>query len=824
MRMQMNQPHPIEPNARVGARLALPSHHAQVAFVVGAVGVYALMFFPLYRVAGPAAATLAMLPVAVAGWLLGTWAGVLMGLFCFLGNLLLLNWVGQAGWRELTGTGGGTLGTILLVTIGGVLGRMSDLGRQAARELAARRQAELARRQAEDKYRSIFENAVVGIYQTTLEGQYLAANPTLARLYGCASPQELMAAATDFQRQFYVDPDRHDEFIRLIQAHGTVSDFESQVYCKDRRIIWISENARGLYDAGGKLIGFEGTTVDITERKRLFAHSQEQLARLSALHEIDAAILSQRSLEDTLNVLLGKVTERLRVDAAAVALVEPETRELVYTARRGLDEGFFKSGLLRVKEDIAGHVADTGEPIAIADVSAEPRFVRRAVARQLGIVSYVAVPLRTRSGIIGVLELATREPHLFPPEEVGFFVTLAGQAAIAIEITRLFEEEQTRRRELGVLYDLSRALADAAHDLDLILTLVVRHAAAITHVTFARVALLEDGECVIRAAHPVRVLERDLELGRRFAAETLPICQRALQQSEPLVLYRADPALTDLERAVLFLDVAQTLYLVPLRVGAPSAGSGQIPTSSHDGRGGSEGALGFLMLGEMRGAEREPFTADKRRLAHSIGDQAASAVRRAQLFAELERTYLQTVLALANAVEAKDTYTADHAKRLAEMALAVGRELGMTARELEDLRYGAILHDIGKIGVPDAILLKPAKLDAEEWRHMRQHPVIGARILAPVPRLAGAARLVRHHHERYDGKGYPDGLRGDAIPLGARILTVVDSYSAILDERVYKAARSHEDAVAELRRCAGTQFDPRVVETLLRLLEWEWGE
>ena len=107
---------------------------------------------------------------------------------------------------------------------------------------------------------------------------------------------------------------------------------------------------------------------------------------------------------------------------------------------------------------------------------------------------------------------------------------------------------------------------------------------------------------------------------------------------------------------------------------------------------------------------------------------------------------------------------------------------------------------------------------------MRQHPVIGARILAPVPRLAGAARLVRHHHERYDGKGYPDGLRGDAIPLGARILTVVDSYSAILDERVYKAARSHEDAVAELRRCAGTQFDPRVVETLLRLLEWEWGE
>jgi HD-GYP domain-containing protein (c-di-GMP phosphodiesterase class II) len=153
------------------------------------------------------------------------------------------------------------------------------------------------------------------------------------------------------------------------------------------------------------------------------------------------------------------------------------------------------------------------------------------------------------------------------------------------------------------------------------------------------------------------------------------------------------------------------------------------------------------------------------------------------------------------------------------MALAVGRELGFTARELQDLRYGAILHDIGKIGVPDAILRKPGKLDTDEWKLMRQHPDIGSRILAPVPQLAGAARIVRHHHERYDGKGYPDGLAGEAIPLGARILTVVDSFSAITDARVYKAARSEVEALAELKKHAGTQFDPRVVEVFRRLLE-----
>ena len=124
---------------------------------------------------------------------------------------------------------------------------------------------------------------------------------------------------------------------------------------------------------------------------------------------------------------------------------------------------------------------------------------------------------------------------------------------------------------------------------------------------------------------------------------------------------------------------------------------------------------------------------------------------------------------------------------------------------------------VGKIGIPDAVLQKPGRLEAAEWAQMRQHPVIGAGILAPVPQLASAAKIVRHHHERYDAKGYPDGLAGEAIPLGARILTVVDSYSAITDKRVYKAARPASEAVAELRRYAGTQFDPQIVEAFLAI-------
>jgi HD-GYP domain-containing protein (c-di-GMP phosphodiesterase class II) len=358
----------------------------------------------------------------------------------------------------------------------------------------------------------------------------------------------------------------------------------------------------------------------------------------------------------------------------------------------------------------------------------------------------------------------------------------------------LYEQEQTRRAEIAALYDLSRALADA-HDFDSILALVTRHAVETVHVTFSRVALLEDNEFVIRAAFPVRILDYNLNVGERDTLGSSRFYQHILEQKTPTVIFADNPDLSDSEREMLFLGMAKTVCLMPLHSG--------------------ERALGLLMFGEERSEEREPFSPDKIRLARSIGEQAASALYRVELFVQLEGSYLETVLALAKAVDAKDTYTADHAERLAIMALAIGREMGMTEHELENLRCGAILHDIGKIGVPDAVLQKPSSLNPAEWAQMREHPSIGARILAPIPHLASTALIVRHHHERYDGKGYPDGLAGEAIPLGARILTVVDSYSAITDRRVYKEARSHAEAVLELRKCAGTQFDPRVVEVFL---------
>ncbi len=186
--------------------------------------------------------------------------------------------------------------------------------------------------------------------------------------------------------------------------------------------------------------------------------------------------------------------------------------------------------------------------------------------------------------------------------------------------------------------------------------------------------------------------------------------------------------------------------------------------------------------------------------------------------AETQSAYTGAIRALATALDARDPYTAGHSERVSVLSVAIGRVLGLPDEELEVLRLGALLHDIGKIGVPDDVLRKPSSLTAAEFDLIKQHPVLGARILRSVPFLARHLAIVELHHERPDGRGYPLGLRGDDIPLAARIVHVADAYDAITSARAYRAARPSADALRELWRCAGTEFHAEIVGALATAL------
>jgi diguanylate cyclase (GGDEF)-like protein len=213
------------------------------------------------------------------------------------------------------------------------------------------------------------------------------------------------------------------------------------------------------------------------------------------------------------------------------------------------------------------------------------------------------------------------------------------------------------------------------------------------------------------------------------------------------------------------------------------------------------------------------FDEDDARLLQTVADQLGSALRSALLYEQLDRAYLGTAEALATALEAKDSYTAQHAHSIVQWAEAVGRQLGMDEAQLRDLRYGAVFHDIGKIAIPEAILNKQGPLNDAECEIMQRHTIVGEQILAPVEFLAGVRPIVRHEHERWDGEGYPDGLSGEDIPLGARIVLVCDAFHAMTSDRPYRTAMSHADARAELIAGAGTQFDPRIVDAFLAVLD-----
>ncbi|TBR17016.1 HD domain-containing protein [bacterium] len=249
-----------------------------------------------------------------------------------------------------------------------------------------------------------------------------------------------------------------------------------------------------------------------------------------------------------------------------------------------------------------------------------------------------------------------------------------------------------------------------------------------------------------------------------------------------------------------------------------------IPSYFHDE------LLGILFLGRKK--NKREFHRTELDFFVALASDVAMAIRNAQLFKRLQdeldrrqELFINTTVALAAAIEAKDNYTRGHTERVTNISMDIAKMLKNSSlyniddKFLEYLHIAALLHDIGKIGVPESILNKQGPLDTDEWEKMRLHPVIGAKMLQSIKELDQAIKGIKYHHERFDGKGYPEGLIGDSIPLIAAIISVADSYDAITSDRPYRKGRTMEEGVAEIRRLSGQQFHPQIVEAFVKLTQ-----
>jgi diguanylate cyclase (GGDEF)-like protein len=422
-----------------------------------------------------------------------------------------------------------------------------------------------------------------------------------------------------------------------------------------------------------------------------------------------------------------------------------------------------------IGEGITGHVAVTSEPLLVGN-TLECEYAVMIPGTHLIEESQIAVPLRYGARVIGVIAISKLGVDQFDEDDVRLLEVLAGHASVALENARLYEAQRREADHLKALLEFTGAISEAATP-DAMGAETVRAASRLLGDKKCALWLPDESGSFVISAHA------DADA---ITLEGSALGHAIADQTEPFLLRTAD----------------EELALAPLR---------------------NDGALeGFISVREPT-VDSEHTVDEILRLLGGISHQAAVALERARSYENLEETFVSTVEALANALEANDEYTSSHTRWITDMALRVGEAMGFEAADLKRLELGALFHDIGKIGIPTSILLKPGPLSPEERTIMEMHPELGERILKPIERLAEVRTIVRSCHERWDGAGYPDRKGGEEIPFEARIIFVCDAFHAMTTDRPYRKRLDCEEARRRLRDGAGSQFDPNVVEVFLGL-------
>jgi response regulator RpfG family c-di-GMP phosphodiesterase len=353
----------------------------------------------------------------------------------------------------------------------------------------------------------------------------------------------------------------------------------------------------------------------------------------------------------------------------------------------------------------------------------------------------------------------------------------------AAEKIRL-EQENIKLKELMPFYQIAEAMGSII-ELDALLSLILKTAIKEYEADCAAIFLAKEGCLELELRLAIGFEEGDF--GKIVMEHCQEISRRTAEKATSMIIN--DPEIElDWDERTIKSSMCHTLMV-----------KGKI--------------LGTISI--VRYSNNHAFTPGQLSGLALLGSKAATAVENFNLYEDLRKTYISTVEALANAVEARDSYTRGHTERVYLLSCAIAEELGWSPDQLGDLKIGALLHDIGKIGVPDCILNKPGPLTAAEVEIMKKHSAAGARMVESVPFLKPALPYILYHHERHDGKGYPIGLAGDNIPLPGRLLAVVDTIDAITSDRPYRKGRPLSVAMEEIAMYSGTQFNPSVVDACL---------
>jgi len=514
--------------------------------------------------------------------------------------------------------------------------------------------------------------------------------------------------------------------------------------------------------------------------------------RVRLLQAIRRASTTTLELEPLFQALLKIILQGLGADYGVLLQIDPHRKRVLFGMQRGKNGSPVSLGPASLKRAHRREIFTGSDGARLRTVGAAPpgwalpRF-------KGGRASLLTVPLRVSGHLAGALELLrfpTSPP--FHRDDADLVATIGHQLGMAVENARLYSEAAKRVGQCSTLMELS-AILNSTLQISEVLRRAVEAATRLMECEVGSLLLLNEkcDELVFEVALGER--GREVKEVRLKVGEGVAGWVARTGQSTVVSDVRRDP------RFSRRVDV-RTHFVTRSMI--------CVAVKSRD-----------RIIGVLQAINRRtdrPFDGEDQRLFESLARQVGIAIENARLYEEVKETFLSTAATLAEAIEKRDPYTGGHVRRVVDISLAIGEELGLKPEEKETLELAAILHDVGKIGIRDGVLLKHGPLTPEELAHIRLHPQLGAEILAPIKQLEAVIPAVRHHQERCDGQGYPQGLKGDEIPLASRVIAVADAFDAMTTDRPYRPRLSDEAAATEIERCAGSQFDPKVAEAFLR--------
>ncbi len=528
------------------------------------------------------------------------------------------------------------------------------------------------------------------------------------------------------------------------------------------------------------------------DNRRLFDDSQQRLAHLTTLYEVSDCVSQTLNPVRLFNMILKLVAKVVDVETSSLMLYDPVRQYLTLDAALGIPEAFIGEVKVPVGECISGWVARHKQPLLIRDLGKDERFAGNS-RTDYKTGSALSIPIMHNERLLGVLNVNNkRSGALFNQDDLKLLTGISDQIAQGIFNAMLYEKTEQQVAELSLLQELGKAI-NSTLDLDSVLNYVIDMTTRITEADKSTLMLLDRDSKTLY-----------VQVARGFEGNNVKDIRMTVGQG---VAGKA----AEMRRPLRVVNTAEDNSYIVL-----PGGDGEPRTLISAPMLNRDQLIGVINCERVLG-RKVPFTQENLDILDTLASQASVAIENARLYHNLLNVYLETIRALAAAIDAKDSYTHGHSKRVTEISVALAQVMGCHRDEIDMIRHAALLHDVGKIGIAENILLKPGRLTDEEFEKIKDHPMIGAGILGSIEFLKVVCDVIEHHHERFDGKGYPDRLKADEIPLGSRIICVADSFDAITSSRPYRQPLSFDEAEREIERCGGSQFDPRVVAAFIKL-------